>query len=99
MDRFNQGSRPGATGIVMRAAAWCVSAVAWVVATVIGGIVAVVLAFGMVFMAVMATLLIVLGVTAIKARRSVRSPNDPTLIEAHNVSGHSWVAYGWDGSH
>ena len=99
MDGFNQGSSLVAPGVLMRAAAWCVSAVAWAVATVIGGIVAVVLAFGMVFMALMATLLILLGVTAMKARGSVRSRNDPTLIEARNVGGHSWVAYGWDGSH
>jgi hypothetical protein len=32
-----------------------------------------------------------------RARRTVRAraPSDPNLIEARNVGGHSWVAYGW----
>lgn len=98
MDRSNP-TPAGSGGFAMRGLAWCFSAAAWVVATVIGGAVAVVLAAGMVVMAIMATLLMILGATAFKARRTARAQSDPGLIEAHNVGGHSWVAYGWDGSH
>ena len=99
MDRLNQTYQAPRGGLVMRGLAFGVSAVAWMIATMIGGFVAVVLAAGMLFMAVMATLLMLLGATAVKARRSARAQSDPSLIEAHNVGGHSWVAYGWDGSH
>ena len=99
MDRLDQTYQAPRGGLVMRGAAFCVSAVAWMIATVIGGLIAVVLAGGMLFMAVMAALLMVLGATAVKVRRTARAQSDPNLIEAHNVGGHSWVAYGWDGSH
>ena len=35
---------------------------------------------------------------ASRARRTVKARNDsgPQLLEARNVGGHSWVAYGWD---
>ena len=36
---------------------------------------------------------------ALRARRTVRPRADPSLIEARNVGGHHWVAYGWDGGH
>ena len=38
-----------------------------------------------------------LAAAALRARRTVRTPADDTdLIEARNIGGHSWVAYGWD---
>ena len=96
MDQLNQGRATGG-GVALRGLAWCASAVTWTVAAVVGGLVALVLAAGMLFMAVMATLLMLLGATALKARRTARAQSDPDLIEARNVGGHSWVAYGWDG--
>ena len=98
MDRFNQSYPAPRGGLAVRALAWCVSATTWSVATVVGGLVAIVLAAGMLVMAVMATLLMLLGATAVKARRTAQAQGDPSLIEARHVGGHSWVAYGWDGS-
>jgi len=88
----------GLVGWAMRGVAGCVSAAAWVFASVVGGLAALVLAVGVLTMAVMAGLLMVLGTAAFKARRTARAPSDPDLIEARHVGGHSWVAYGWDGS-
>jgi hypothetical protein len=46
---------------------------------------------------VMVAALAVLAAAALRARRTVRAPTDPKLIEARHIGGHSWVAYGWDG--
>ncbi len=97
MDRLDHAHSPARGGLAMRAIAWCVSATAWTVATVVGGLVALFLAAGMLIMALMATVLMLLGATAVKARRAARAQGDPNLIEARNIGGHSWVAYGWDG--
>jgi hypothetical protein len=40
---------------------------------------------------------VILAAAAVRARRTVRPPVDPELIEARHIGGHSWVAYGWDG--
>ena len=48
-----------------------------------------------VVIAVMASALLTFTGLALRARRSVQ-PKDPELLEARNVGGHSWVAYGWD---
>ena len=44
----------------------------------------------------MAAMLLALAGAALRARRTVRAPVDPELIEARHIGGHSWVAYGWD---
>jgi hypothetical protein len=52
----------------------------------------------MMVVAFMASILLALAATAHRARRTVRARADePGLIEARQVGGHSWVAYGWDG--
>ena len=47
---------------------------------------------------VMGGALLALAGFASRARRTikVRSDSGPPIIEARNVGGHSWVAYGWD---
>jgi hypothetical protein len=46
----------------------------------------------------MTGVILTLAAAAVRARRTaVREPEDPDLIEARNIGGHSWVAYGWDG--
>jgi hypothetical protein len=45
----------------------------------------------------MGAVLVLLAGAALRARRTVHAPSDPDLIEARNIGGHSWVAYGWDG--
>ncbi|HVM98960.1 MAG TPA: hypothetical protein VMT68_02010 [Caulobacteraceae bacterium] len=80
-----------------RGLAWLGAAVAWVAAAAIAAVLALFFAATVVVIAVMAAILIALAAAAVRARRTVRRPVDPDVIEAHNVGGHSWVAYGWDG--
>ena len=47
----------------------------------------------------MATALLGLAAFALRGRRQAaraKASTDPNLIEARNVGGHSWVAYGWN---
>jgi hypothetical protein len=73
-------------------------AIATVVAAVIATVLAVALAASVLVVAVMGAALLLLASIAVRARRTVkaRSPRGPQIIEARNVGGHSWVAYGWD---
>jgi hypothetical protein len=74
-------SGPGRSAF--RGLAFVVGAIAWTAAAVVG--------------VVLAVALLALAGAALSARRTVRAPVDPDLIEARNIGGHSWVAYGWDG--
>jgi hypothetical protein len=80
-----------------RGLAWVVGAVAWIAALVIGAVLALFFAATVAVILVMAAVLVALAAAAVRARRTVRAPADPDLIEARNIGGHSWVAYGWDG--
>ena len=63
----------------------------------VGAILALVFAATVVVIGLMSAALIALGGLAYTARRAGRRPRDHDgLIEARNVGGHSWVAYGWD---
>ena len=89
----------GAGRSAFKGIAWFGGALAWVAAAAIGAILAVFFAATMVVIVLMASVLITLATAALRARRTVRAkaPRDPQLIEARNIGGHSWVAYGWDG--
>ena len=80
-----------------RGLAWVVGAIAWIAALVIGAVLALFFAATVVVILVMAAALVALAAAAVRARRTVRGPTDPELIEARHIGGHSWVAYGWDG--
>ena len=78
--------------------AWLAGGIATLAALAVGAVLAVVVAATVVVIAVMATALLTLAGAARQARRTAAPrPSDPTLIEARNIGGHSWVAYGWDG--
>jgi hypothetical protein len=65
----------------------------------LGAVLALVFAASIVVIALVASALLAVAGLAMRARRAraMASQNsDPTLIEAHNVGGHSWVAYGYD---
>ncbi len=79
-----------------RGLAWFVGALAGLAAAAIGAVLAVFFAATMMVIAFMASILLALAATAVRARRQVRASADPNVIEARNVGGHSWVAYGWD---
>jgi hypothetical protein len=80
-----------------RGLAWLGASLAWTAAIAIAAVLALFFAATVVVIAVMAAILIALAGAGLRARRTVRQPVDPDLIEAHHVGGHSWVAYGWDG--
>ncbi len=79
--------------------AWAVGLLFSIVASVVAVFLAVALAASVVVVAVMGSALLALATVASRARRTtVKARNDgPPIIEARNVGGHSWVAYGWDG--
>ena len=79
-----------------RGLAWLGGAVAWSAAAAIGALLAIFFAATVVVIALMAGALLFLA-AAVRARRTVRRPVDADVIEARNIGGHSWVAYGWDG--
>jgi hypothetical protein len=79
-----------------RGIAWLGGAIAWSAAAVIGAALAVFFAATVVVILFMGGVLAALAAAALKARRTVRAPDDADLIEARNIGGHSWVAYGWD---
>jgi hypothetical protein len=77
--------------------AWVGGALAWTAAAVVGAVLALVAAATMLAILFMGGVVAALAMAALKARRTVRAPLDPELIEARHIGGHSWVAYGWDG--
>ncbi len=95
MDRRIRQSRDGGAS-PLRGLAWLAGAVAWVAAAAVGAVIAVFFAATLVVIGLLATVLLAFSAAALRARRTVRARVDPDLIEARNVGGHSWVAYGWD---
>jgi hypothetical protein len=67
--------------------------VAWIALAVAALIMAVFLTAALVIAGVVGAAL--LAVTGIAPRLRPR-PSDPSLIEAHHVGGHTWVAHGWN---
>ena len=80
-----------------RGVAWVLGGLAWSAAAVVGAVLALVFAATFVVIVLMGGALAALAATAVRARRTVRAPADPDLLEARHIGGHSWVAYGWDG--
>ncbi len=91
MDRMTTGSSAG------RGLAWVGGLVAAVAALFVGAVLAVFAAATVVVLALMTSATLALAGLAMRARRTVRQrSSDPDIIEARNVGGHSWVAYGWN---
>jgi len=94
MDRVT--TPQGTTGSARRGLAWVGGLVATAAALTIGAVLALFAAATVVVIALMTSALLALSGLAMRARRRVRTPSEPGLIEARNVGGHSWVAYGWN---
>ena len=77
-----------------------IGAVCTVVAAVVATVLAVALAASVVVIALMGGALLFVATMAARARRTAKVAKarreEPQIIEARNVGGHSWVAYGWD---
>jgi hypothetical protein len=78
-----------------RGLAWLGGALATAAAVAVAAVLAVVFAASLVVIAVVASVLVAFAGLAFRARRGALSA-DPSVIEARNVGGHSWVAYGWE---
>lgn len=80
-----------------RGLAALVGGVATAIAVSAAAVIAVVFAATLVVIGFMATALLGLAAFALRGRRpaAAKASSDPGLIEARNVGGHSWVAYGW----
>jgi hypothetical protein len=95
MERRNVSNwRPGRSAL--RGLAWFIGGLATISAIVVGAVLAVVFAATFVVIGFMASALLALSLAAFKARRTVQASTETDIIEARNVGGHSWVAYGWD---
>jgi flagellar biosynthesis component FlhA len=79
-----------------QALAWIAGGVATLAALAVAIILALIAGMAAVVIGVMATALLTLAAAARKARAASARRADPTVIEARNIGGHSWVAYGWD---
>jgi hypothetical protein len=66
------------------------------IAATAAAVLAVVFAATVVVIAVVSTVLFGLIALVLIARRPAKAKADDGIIEAQNVGGHSWVAYGWD---
>ena len=84
---------PGGRSLAALAGAICT-----VIAAVVATVLAVALAASVVVVALMGGALLFLATLAMRARRTARTrpAPGPQIIEARNVGGHSWGAYGWD---
>jgi len=92
---IGRNSNPGRSAA--RGLAWLVGAIAGAAAIAVGAMLTLVFAVTAVVIVIMAVALLALAGAAMRARRTAQPEPDPNLIEARNVGGHSWVAYGWDG--
>ena len=93
MDRLTAG-KPRS---VLRTLAMVGGALATAAAVTVGAVLAVFFAATVVVIAVMASFLLILAGAALRARRTARArAGGNGVIEARNVGGHHWVAYGWN---
>jgi hypothetical protein len=90
-------SSPSAAASPLHKLAWIAGALATSVAVVIGAVLAVMFAATVVVVGFIGSALFGLAAFAFRGRK-VGNPQaeDSGLIEARNVGGHSWVAYGWN---
>ncbi len=88
-------ARTPRSGGAWRGLAWLMGTLATAGAAAVGAVLAVFFAASLVVIALMASLLVGFAGLALRARRGARTA-DASVIEARNVGGHSWVAYGWD---
>ena len=103
MDSTIDGPSHTASGLTasgFKSLAWFGGALASLAAAVLGTVLVVVFAASLVVIVVMGAALVVFALLAARARQSLRAARakdeGPTILEARNVGGHSWVAYGWD---
>ena len=83
-------------GSVWKSLAWLLGTAATVIAGTIAAVLAMMFAATVVVIAVVSTVLFGVVALALRARRTAKASPDDGIIEARNIGGHSWVAYGRD---
>ncbi len=99
MDDFQSHPRiAGRSGFsAWRGLAWLAGGLAAAAAAIVGAVLAVIFTATVAIIALLTAAVVGLAALAHRGRHSVRPrPAEGDLIEARNVGGHSWVAYGWD---
>ena len=76
--------------------AWLGGAVITAIAAAAAAVLAVVFAATVVVIAVVSAALFGLIALVMRQRRPAKAKADDGIIDAQNIGGHSWVAYGWD---
>jgi heme/copper-type cytochrome/quinol oxidase subunit 2 len=94
METLTSARMPFGSG-ALKSVAWLGAGLATVAAAAVAAVLALFFAATVVVIAVMASALVTFTGLALRARRTAQ-PKDPNLLEARNVGGHSWVAYGWE---
>jgi hypothetical protein len=88
---------PGKPRSALRTLAILGGALATAAAVTVGAVLAVFFAATVVVIAVMSSFLLMFAGAALRARRTARARAGANgVIEARNVGGHHWVAYGWN---
>jgi hypothetical protein len=85
-----------ASRLGLKGLAWIGGLLATICALGVAAILALFVAATVVVLGLMSAALIGLGGLAYRARKTVKRNEDPNLLEARHIGGHSWVAYGWD---
>lgn len=83
-------------GSALRSFAVLGGALATTAAVVIAAVLALFAAATVVVIAVMSSALLALAGLALRARRTAHARRDDGILEARNLGGHHWVAYGWN---
>jgi hypothetical protein len=84
------------SGSAFRSIAMLGSALATAAAVAIGAVLAVFAAATVVVIALMSSALLGLAGLALRAKRTASPKAEDGVIEARNLGGHNWVAYGWN---
>ena len=96
MDQLGNSGRIAGRRSALRGLALIGAGVAAAIAAVIAAVFAVFAAATIAVLSLIGAALVAVATLAFRARRAGKPAADDGLIEARNVGGHSWVAYGWD---
>ena len=83
-------------GSALRSFAVLGGVLATTAAVAIGAVLALFAAATVVVIAVMSSALLALSGLALRAKRTANARREDGVLEARNLGGHHWVAYGWN---
>ena len=83
-------------GSALRSLAVLGGMLATAAAVIVAAVLAVVFAATVALIGVMGSALLALSGLSLRARRTVQARGAGDILEARNLGGHHWVAYGWN---